>query len=93
MQEHTHDAADRTSDDFPTDTAGLSRAVPSEVVDLAGGDVFDLRIAPVAKRLGDATVRMLAYNGSIPGPTLRAPQGSEIVVNVANDGDLETTVH
>ncbi|HET6683637.1 MAG TPA: multicopper oxidase family protein, partial [Gaiella sp.] len=40
-----------------------------------------------------ATVRMLAYNGSIPGPTLRVREGSELVVNVANDGDLEATVH
>ena len=63
------------------------------MIDLPGGDVFDLRIAPVAKRLGDATVRMLAYNGSIPGPTLRVREGSELVVNVANDGDLEATVH
>ena len=50
-------------------------------------------MAPVAKRLGDATVRMLAYNGSIPGPTLKVRQGSEIIVHVTNDGDLDTTVH
>jgi FtsP/CotA-like multicopper oxidase with cupredoxin domain len=36
---------------------------------------------------------MLAYNGSIPGPTLRVRQGSEVVVNVTNHADLETTVH
>ena len=36
---------------------------------------------------------MLAYNGSIPGPTLRVPQGSEISVRVHNDGDVEATVH
>jgi FtsP/CotA-like multicopper oxidase with cupredoxin domain len=36
---------------------------------------------------------MLAYNGSIPGPTLKVRQGSEIVVNVTNQGDLDTTVH
>ena len=65
----------------------------SEVIDLAPGDAVELRIGPVAKRIGDATVRMLAYNGSIPGPTLRVREGSELVVNVANDGDLEATVH
>ena len=48
---------------------------------------------PVAKRLGDATVRMLAYNGSIPGPTLKVHEGSEVVVNVENHGDIEATVH
>jgi FtsP/CotA-like multicopper oxidase with cupredoxin domain len=78
---------------FPTDTAGLPEAHASPSIELKDGDEFDLRIAPVAKRLGDATLRMLAYNGSIPGPTLRVRQGSELVVNVVNDGDLEATVH
>ncbi|MGZ8706085.1 MAG: multicopper oxidase domain-containing protein [Gaiellaceae bacterium] len=55
--------------------------------------MVDLRIAPVVKRLGAETVRMLGYNGSIPGPTLRVPEGSEVVVNVTNEGDLEATVH
>jgi FtsP/CotA-like multicopper oxidase with cupredoxin domain len=36
---------------------------------------------------------MLAYNGSIPGPTLRVTQGSEVAVTVRNDGDHATTVH
>jgi FtsP/CotA-like multicopper oxidase with cupredoxin domain len=36
---------------------------------------------------------MLSYNGSIPGPTLRVQQGSEIIVDVRNDGDVEATVH
>ena len=69
------------------------RPRPTELVELADGDEFDLRIAPVAKQLGDSTVRMLAYNGSIPGPTLKVQEGSEIVVNVENQGDLEATVH
>jgi len=78
---------------FPTDPTGLAPCRPSEVVDLSDGETFELEIAPVAKRLGDATVRMLAYNGSIPGPTLRVAQGSEVEVDVVNRGDLETTVH
>ena len=36
---------------------------------------------------------MLAYNGSIPGPTLRVRQGTTVLVNVVNAGDLEATVH
>jgi FtsP/CotA-like multicopper oxidase with cupredoxin domain len=78
---------------FPTDTTGLPLAHAPELVDRADQEQFDLRIAPVAKKLGDATVRMLAYNGSIPGPTIRVPQGSELSVHVVNEGDLETTVH
>ena len=81
------------SDHFPSDTRGLQGAGAPELVELADTDQFDLRIAPVAKRLGDATVRMLAYNGSIPGPTLRVRQGSELTVEVTNEGDLEDTVH
>jgi FtsP/CotA-like multicopper oxidase with cupredoxin domain len=83
----------RTLDQFPTDTAGLPKARSSELFELDDRDRFDLRIAPVAKQLGDAMVRMLAYNGSIPGPTLRVRQGSKLVVNAINEGDLEATVH
>jgi FtsP/CotA-like multicopper oxidase with cupredoxin domain len=93
MHKHTHEGHVATSEHFPTDTAGLVEAVGSEVIDLADGEEVDLRIAPVTKRIGDATVRMLAYNGSIPGPTLRVREGSELVVIVANEADLEATVH
>lgn len=82
-----------TTSDFPTQIAGLPKVHPSEIVELVDGDQFDLRIAPVTKQLGDHTVRMLSYNGSIPGPTLRVQQGSKLVVNVVNDGELESTVH
>ena len=82
-----------TTQHFPREIAGLPAARPTEIVELADGERFELRIAPVTKRIGDATVRMLAYNGSIPGPTLRVRQGSEIEVDVINEGDLEGTVH
>src|SRR5918912_1274312 len=79
--------------DFPRETEGLPDAGKTELVELADGDEFDLDIIPVKKRIGDATVRMLAYNGSIPGPTLKVAQGSTITVHVTNHGDLEATVH
>jgi FtsP/CotA-like multicopper oxidase with cupredoxin domain len=81
------------ADSFPSGVAGLPRAGSPETVELAHGERFDLRIAPVAKPLGETVVRMLAYNRTIPGPTLRVKQGAEIVVDVVNDGDLEATVH
>ncbi len=46
-------------DRFPTETAGLPEARSPELFDMAGGGRFDLRIAPVVKQLGDASVRML----------------------------------
>ena len=81
------------SDYFSSDPAGLDEAQPPESVELADRDRLNLRIGPVAKKLGEATVRMLAYNGSIPGPTLWVRQGSEVSVDVINEGDLEATVH
>jgi FtsP/CotA-like multicopper oxidase with cupredoxin domain len=82
-----------TSGDFPTEIEGLSEARAPELVELSDGDRFELRIEPVAKRLRDTTVRMLAYNGSIPGPTLKVQEGSEVVVDIENQGDMEGTVH
>jgi FtsP/CotA-like multicopper oxidase with cupredoxin domain len=81
------------TESFPTDPTGLPEATRPELPELADGDTLELRVAPVAKRLGDTTVRMLGYNGSIPGPTLKVRQGSEIIVRVVNEGDLDTTVH
>ena len=82
-----------TTNHFPTDTAGLPEALAPEVVELSDGDELELRVAPVTKRLGDATVRMLAYNGSIPGPVIKVKEGAEIVVHVENQGDMDATVH
>ena len=81
------------TDQFSQDATGLPRSRPTDIVDVAPGGSFELRITPVAKRIGDADVRMLAYNGSVPGPTLRVAEGSEIEVDVVNEGDLEATVH
>jgi FtsP/CotA-like multicopper oxidase with cupredoxin domain len=82
-----------SQDAFTTDTTGLPEASSPSVVSLHDGDSLDLDIRPVRKRIGEAEVRMLGYNGSIPGPTLRVDQGSEITVNVRNEGDVDATVH
>jgi len=94
MGHHHHpETGSMVIDSLPTETEGLPEATRTELVELADGDSFDVEIAAVAKRIGDATVRMLAYNGSIPGPTLKLPQDSTVTVHVTNRGDLEATVH
>jgi FtsP/CotA-like multicopper oxidase with cupredoxin domain len=91
---HDHSAHGRTDIvEFPSATEGLPDARRPEVVELSDGDEFDLEIVPVRKQIGDATVRMLAYNGSVPGPTLKVPQDATITVHVTNRGDLDATVH
>jgi FtsP/CotA-like multicopper oxidase with cupredoxin domain len=93
MHHHTQPDPPTAMESFPTDPGGLLEAGRAELLELADGDGLALRVGPVAKRLGDSVVRMLGYNGSIPGPTLKVAQGSEIVVQVENQGDLDTTVH
>jgi FtsP/CotA-like multicopper oxidase with cupredoxin domain len=89
--QHSHDHIHTI--DMPTSIEGLPEARRPEVVELSDGDEFELEIVPVKKQIGEATVRMLAYNGSVPGPTLKVPQGSTITVHVANRGDMDATVH
>jgi FtsP/CotA-like multicopper oxidase with cupredoxin domain len=93
MPNHIPETQIETLERLPTQTEGLPEAARPETVELADGDEFDLEIAPVRKRIGDVTVRMLAYNGSIPGPTLKVPQGATVTVHVTNHGDLDATVH
>src|SRR5215831_1636626 len=93
MQQHAHPNQPTPAGSFPTDPTGLPEATRPQLEELADGDTFHLRIGPVAKQLTGTTVRMLGYNGSIPGPTLKVQQDSEVVVHVTNDGDLEATVH
>src|SRR5690349_5658411 len=93
MHEHGHHHHHGHAVELPRETEGLPEARPTEVVELEDGDEFALEIVPVKKQIGDATVRMLAYNGSVPGPTLRVPQGATITLPVTNYGDIEATVH
>jgi FtsP/CotA-like multicopper oxidase with cupredoxin domain len=86
--------AQTTVDDvFGRDATGVDAAAETAVVDLSDGDTFELVAAPVRKRIGDAEVRLLGYNGAVPGPTLRVRQGATVTVNFTNRIDLESTVH
>jgi FtsP/CotA-like multicopper oxidase with cupredoxin domain len=78
---------------FTTDTTGLTEVASPSDMRLADGDRLDLDIRPVRKNIDGAELRMLAYNGSIPGPTLHVRQGSQLTVQTHNGGDVETTVH
>jgi FtsP/CotA-like multicopper oxidase with cupredoxin domain len=93
VQHSTHTPPADPGATFSRDVTGLDEWVRPEIVELVDGETFELRIAPVVHTIGDDRVRMLAYNGSVPGPILRVRQGSEVVVHVRNDGDTEATVH
>ena len=61
-------------DTFSIETTGLSEASSPSAIHLKDGDHFDLRIGPVVEQVGETTLRMVAYNCSIPGPTLHVDQ-------------------
>ena len=68
-------------------------AVPSQIVELKNGDAFDLTAAYVTKKIGGTEQTMLAYNGSIPGPTIRVKQGAEVTINFSNKTDMPALLH
>ena len=63
------------------------------VVELKNGDTYDLTASYVEKYVNGKKYRMLAYNGSIPGPLIKIQQGAEITVNFRNDTDMKTLLH
>lgn len=78
---------------FSASVRGLSEARQSEMVELKDGDTYDLTARTVKKEIGNAEVKMLAYNGMIPGPLLKVEQGAEITLNFKNETDVSTTIH
>lgn len=78
---------------FSTDITGLAEAKPSEIVELKNGDAYNLTASIVKKTIGNSVVKMLAYNGMIPGPMIKVEQGAEVTLNFTNNTDVDTTIH
>lgn len=76
-----------------TDVAGLREVQPTQTVELKNGDTYDLTAGYVKKNINGVEYRMLAYNGSIPGPLLKIPQGAQITINFKNNTDMPTLLH
>lgn len=61
---------------------------------LVGPPDIELRIAPITWDLAPGrTIKTVAYNGSIPGPLLRAPAGRPLVIDVLNNTTETDIVH
>jgi len=76
-----------------TDVAGLPEAKASDIIELKGGDTYNLTASYVSKNINGREYRMLAYNGSIPGPIIKVPQGAQVTINFKNDTDMPTLLH
>lgn len=68
-------------------------AKSSTIIDVTDGQRIDLSADIVTKTIDGKQVTMYGYNGQIPGPVLRAEQGTRITVDFTNNIDHETTVH
>jgi suppressor of ftsI len=78
---------------FDAGVEGLPEAAPVSAIEARDGDTVRLTVSYVAKTVAGRKVRMLAYNGSVPGPTIKAVQGSRITLILKNETNLPTTLH
>ncbi len=107
INEHNEEHGDMDSHDdhMPMDKKSLSKTKvdrsiqnlkevqKTEILDLDDGDKINLSIDIVKKKINGKEIRMLGYNGQIPGPLLRVKQDSTVYINVTNNLDTDTTVH
>ncbi len=70
-----------------------SPAEPSAIIELHDGDTYTLEARTVVKSIGGNNVSMLAYNGMIPGPTIKVPQGASVTVIFKNSTDADSSLH
>ena len=83
----THDAAVPGPATFSTATEGLRECGSPEVVELADGDAFELRIGPVVKRIGRRPSACSPTTARFPGRRCGCRQGSRGSVNVRTTAD------
>lgn len=75
------------------DIDALPEAKPSETITVRNGDTIAVEPTIVRKTINGKRFAMYGYNGQIPGPMIKAPQGATITVNVRNSIDMPTTIH
>lgn len=78
---------------YSQDTVGLPLAKESQIVELKDGENYQMTAQIVAKEINGNKVKMLAYNGMIPGPFLKVARGSTITINFTNETDEEALLH
>lgn len=76
-----------------TPVAELPAAKDNQIVELKNGDTYNLTASIVKRMLGNTEVKALAYNGSVPGPTIKVQQGAEVTINFTNNTDVPNTIH
>lgn len=67
--------------------------VENTSVRLKNGDAYNLTASFVTKMIAGKEQKMLAYNGSIPGPTIEVTEGDEVTINFINKTDTNQLLH
>lgn len=97
LANHGHTAmtasSSSTGTPFSTAISNLPDAVPTETVVVRDGETYAISAGYVRKTVGNRELRMLAYNGSVPGPFIKAQQGSTIHIDFTNNTDIDQTIH
>lgn len=74
--------------------AGLSALVfVLGALSAAGAETYDLSISATSTDVTGTSRPALAINETIPGPVLRFREGEDLVINVTNTLDVDTSIH
>ncbi len=79
--------------EFSSEVTKANSTKPQEIVSLKYGDTYNLTASVVKKSINGQEMKMLAYNGSIPGPLIKVPQGAQITIKFTNNTDVDSTIH
>ena len=81
------------NDRMGTTVTPSNNAVTTKEVRLNNGDTYVLVADYVTKNIDGRPLRMLAYNGMIPGPTIKVDQGAQVTIHFVNKTDMPTLLH
>lgn len=76
--------------------AGLAcgGALATAYAQIASAADYVLRIAPLRLELAPGKViDTFGYNGTVPGPLIRVPEGRQVGVDIRNDSDVDDIIH
>lgn len=73
--------------------AKLPLATSTPIIELQDGDVYELTADYVVKEIDGVRMKMLAYNGSIPGPTITVHEGDTVTIRFTNKTGMKTLLH
>lgn len=78
---------------FSTNRPVIIEARETQTIELKNGDTYDMVASYVNHIIDGKAQRMLAYNSSIPGPTIRVIQDAEVTINFKNNTDMPQLLH